>query len=73
MSPGGPSRSILDPAPAWIRPGNPDDYRQYLILWHGCTSWDLSKIRAAPSGIDPRAGRPDADFGQGFYTTTWER
>jgi hypothetical protein len=65
---------LLDPAPDWDRPGDPSNLRQFLVLWHGCTSWDLDAIRSNPSVlIDPRAGREDTDFGQGFYTTSVRR
>ena len=64
---------LLDPAPDWDRPGDPANFSQFLVLWHGCTSWDLSKIRSNPSLIGPRVGRVDSDFGQGFYTTSVKR
>ena len=76
MSTTGPlvSPPLLDPAPDWDRPGDPRNYREYLELWHGCTSWDLSKINSDPTVlINPRAGQTDADFGQGFYTTSVKR
>jgi len=64
---------LLDPAPDWDRPGNPLDFRRFLVVWHGCTSWDLNAIQSSASLIDPRAGRVDTDFGQGFYTTSLKR
>ncbi len=75
MSTGGATvPPILNPAPDWNRPGAPLDFRLFLVLWHGCTSWDLNAIQSKPSVlIDPRAGRVDADFGQGFYTTSIKR
>ena len=57
---------ILNPAPAWVLPVN-----RYVILWHGCTTDDKDAIET--HGVDPSAGRPNTDFGQGFYTTTIER
>ena len=75
MSTGGsPVPPLLDPAPDWDRPGDPSNYCQFLVLWHGCTSWDLNAIKSNPAVlIDPRAGRADTDFGQGFYTTSVKR
>jgi hypothetical protein len=65
------SLPLLDPAPDWFRPGHQQDYCNAIILWHGCTSWDLNRITSNPSVLlDPRAGRADLDFGQGFYTTS---
>jgi hypothetical protein len=51
-----------------VRPHASD--REHVILWHGCTGNDASKIVL---GIDPSVGPPDRDFGQGFYTTSIER
>ena len=75
MSTGGAAGPpILDPAPDWSRPGDPSDFCRFLVLWHGCTSWDRHAIQSNPSVlIDPRKGREAADFGQGFYTTTYKR
>ena len=76
MSTAGTSGSppLLDPAPAWDRPGHPQNFREYHLLWHGCTSWDLNQIKSnTVILIDPRAGRTDVDFGQGFYTTSVKR
>ncbi|OXM72814.1 MULTISPECIES: DUF3990 domain-containing protein [Amycolatopsis] len=39
----------------------------FIDLYHGTTATDAHKVRA--NGINHRAGRPDLDFGQGFYTT----
>ena len=64
---------ILDPAPDWNRPGDPSDFQRFLVLWHGCTTWDLNAIRSKPSVRSTRAGRVDVDFGQGFYTTSIKR
>jgi hypothetical protein len=57
---------ILDPAPLWTVPRS-----RYIDLWHGCTMRDKQAIES--SGVDPMRGRPDTDFGRGFYTTTVER
>jgi hypothetical protein len=57
---------ILNPAPSWNNPRN-----AYIELWHGCTSDDQKKIES--SKIDPSLGRPNTDFGRGFYTTTIKR
>lgn len=74
MSTGGTTTPpLLDPAPDWDRPGDPANFRQFLVLWHGCTSWDLDKIQSDPSLIGARVGRVDSDFGQGFYTTSVKR
>lgn len=76
MSTGGAAGSspLLDPAPDWDRPGLTENLREYIVLRHGCTSWDLHNIQSNPVVlIDPRAGRTDVDFGQGFYTTSIER
>lgn len=56
---------LLDPPQPWT-----GQRSRYVILWHGCTSSDKEKIEAA--GIDPTVGRPNPDFGRGFYTTTIE-
>src|SRR2546426_6886353 len=41
-----------------------------LVLYHGT----IEKYRASiVHGIDVTRGRVDLDFGQGFYTTTFER
>jgi len=70
---GATTTPLLDPAPDWDRPGDPSDFRRFLVLWHGCTSWDLNAIQSNPVMINPRAGRVDTDFGQGFYTTSVKR
>ena len=57
---------ILNGAPPWINPRN-----RYLDLWHGCTTIDKYAIES--NGVDPLRGRPNTDFGRGFYTTTLER
>jgi len=57
---------ILNPAPSWTNPR-----ARYLELWHGCTTDDKNDIES--QGIDPLKGRPNTDFGRGFYTTTLER
>src|SRR5512147_3023412 len=51
---------ILDPAPPW-----PRDPVEFM---HGCVATDAAGI--ARAGVDPTKGRPDTDFGQGFYLTT---
>lgn len=43
---------------------------QFVFLWHGCLRSDLRSVR---KGINPTLGRPAADFGRGFYTTTVRR
>jgi hypothetical protein len=58
---------IRDPAPLWSNP----DVNRYVILWHGCVTDDKNAIEK--SGVDPTLGRPNTDFGRGFYTTTIER
>ena len=75
MSAGGAAGApILDAAPDWSRPAHPWDFCRFLVLWHGCTSWDQHTIQSNPTVlIDPRKCREDADFGQGFYTTTYKR
>jgi hypothetical protein len=57
---------ILNSPPDWAVVGATID------LWHGCTGNDLTAIRRH-GRIDPTRGRPDPDFGRGFYTTTIER
>ncbi len=39
-----------------------------LALYHGTT--DTSAIDIITHGVNLRRGRPDTDFGRGFYTTT---
>ena len=39
----------------------------HLTLYHGCVS---SRATSIKNGVQPRRGRPDTDFGCGFYTTT---
>jgi hypothetical protein len=60
---------ILDPAPGWIAPLT-GPLSRYVTLWHGCTTDDKNAIE---KGVDPAKGRPNTDFGRGFYTTTIER
>lgn len=57
---------ILNAAPPWKA-----DRSEYIILWHGCTTFD--RISLETKGIDLSRCRTDADFGRGFYTTTLER
>ena len=57
---------LLNPAPPWSNPRS-----AYIKLWHGCTSADEWHIRLV--GITPLLGRPNSDFGRGFYTTTIKR
>lgn len=40
----------------------------HVELWHGCVRSHAATIQA--NGVSPTAGRPDVDFGRGFYTTT---
>ncbi len=42
-----------------------------VTLWHGCCRKDADAIVVA--GVDPSRGRPDTDFGRGFYTTTFRK
>ena len=56
---------ILNPAPAWAPRRS-----RYIDLWHGCTTIDKNLIEK--NGVDPLMGRPNTDFGRGFYTTTLE-
>ncbi len=73
MSTGSLDPPILDPAPDWIDASAAEDPSQFLILWHGCTNQDYEAIKSS-GGIDPQIGlRFRADFGLGYYTTTWER
>ncbi|QDU75351.1 hypothetical protein Pan97_23810 [Bremerella volcania] len=58
--------AILNPAPSWQPPRN-----ELLTLYHGCTTKDRDKIEQ--DGVKPEKGRPNTDFGQGFYTTTLKR
>ncbi len=57
---------ILYPPPAWTT------LSDSVILWHGCTGNDYAQINNH-GRIDPTTGRPDSDFGRGFYATTRER
>ena len=57
---------IWNGALPWIAPRN-----RRLDLWHVCTTADKDAIEKR--GIDPLKGRPNTDFGRGFYTTTVER
>ena len=57
---------ILHSALPWVHPRN-----RHLDLWHGCTTEDKNEIEHL--GVDPLEGRPNTDFGRGFYTTTLER
>lgn len=50
------------PAPQWTAPRD-----RKIILYHGCTAVDQTKIE---KGIDLRRSRVDSDFGRGFYMTT---
>lgn len=58
---------IRDPAPPWSNSA----VNRHVILWHGCVTIDKDAIEK--NDIDPTVGRPDTDFGRGFYTTTIER
>lgn len=66
--------SLLNPAPPWTG-SLPAPWlarrSRYVVLWHGCTTEDKNAIEA--NGVDPARGRPDTDFGRGFYTTTMKR
>lgn len=42
-----------------------------MVLWHGTVSAAANDIEA--NGINLGAGRPNLDFGRGFYTTTRRR
>jgi hypothetical protein len=49
-----------------------------LVLFHGCTEESLRpnnangmQVGTLPHHIDVSAGSARAEFGQGFYTTTW--
>src|SRR4051812_24573418 len=53
---------VLNPPPRW------DDHARHIVLWHGCVKRNADAIIA--NGVDPTRGRPDRDFGRGFYTTT---
>ena len=61
----GPTIPLLHPAPPWAERG------RELARFHGCTDVDATRIIGG--GVDPQTGRPDADFGRGFYTTTLHR
>ncbi len=54
---------ILHPPEPW------SDLCRTITLWHGCCHQDAKSIQA--SGVDPARGKPDTDFGRGFYTTTF--
>jgi hypothetical protein len=65
---------LLNAAPPWT--GNRSSpwrgrRSRYSVLYHGCTSDDKNAIQAR--GVDPSKGRPNTDFGRGFYTTTIRR
>ena len=45
-------------------------FGKHLILWHGTLKRHSDNIRK--NGVDPSLGRPNVDFGLGFYTTTFE-
>lgn len=57
--------------PILYRPRPWNETKGHVILWHGCTGADALAIKRF--GVDPSRGRPNTDFGQGFYTTTLER
>ena len=59
--------ALLHPAPLWKPPRSGE-----VVLWHGCLQRDADAIVASPTGIDPTNGRWDADFGRGFYTTSFQ-
>ncbi len=49
-----------------------------LVLYHGCTAGSLRpqndrgiSVGGLPHCIDLSIGNPRAEFGRGFYTTTW--
>jgi ceramide glucosyltransferase len=56
---------LLNPAPSW-QPAR----SRYTALWHGCLEDDRGLIEK--NGIDLTKGDPRADFGLGFYVTTFE-
>ena len=61
------------PGPGLEQAGDPSDFCRFLVLWHGCTSWDRHAIQSNPSVlIDPRKGREAADSAR-VYTTTYKR
>jgi len=43
-------------------------HSSHTRLFHGCLLRHATAITT--SGVNPRLGNPDTDFGQGFYTTT---
>src|SRR5262245_10748193 len=42
---------------------------RHVVLWHGTLKRYADDIQN--NGVDPRRGRPNVDFGLGFYTTTF--
>jgi hypothetical protein len=47
--------------PKWNNPN--------IKLFHGTVEGAAAAMQS--NGIDPSLGRPNTDFGRGFYTTTW--
>lgn len=48
----------------WPEWNNPE-----IVLYHGTLKEHLQNIVA--NGVDTSVGRPNTDFGRGFYATTW--
>jgi hypothetical protein len=44
------------------------NYHEFTYLFHGCLREQAVQI--LKDGLEPHKGRVDADFGQGFYTTS---
>jgi len=61
-----PSPSPLSAASRW----NPHQH-EFTVLYHGCLRQDATDM--LHSGINILDGRPNVDFGLGFYTTTLRR
>ena len=53
--------STTSPWPQWDNPK--------IELFHGTTHEAAAAIMR--DGVNPSLGRPNTDFGRGFYTTTW--
>jgi Protein of unknown function (DUF3990) len=56
-----PTIATAGAIPAWTT------INTHLTLYHGCVVRRAASIRG---GVQHRRGRPDTDFGRGFYTTT---
>lgn len=55
----------------WCAPRPARADADHIVLWHGCTGNDVTRIMVY--GVDPAVGRPDTDFGRGFYLTSVRR